>query len=128
MTRTSSRGHCEAGPPLSAGGAAGDSKATPAPGPSASQVLTVLPPGPEPPVSHAPGGGGHSVCADTEWKWEFAHKGRPLGEFCSPAGIQGAWTGLSVLGSSTGPANGSKLGRSQGSAREAGRLGMDFTG
>ena len=71
---------------------------------------------------------GHSVCADTEWKWEFGHNRRPLGEFCSPARIQGSWTGLSALGSSTGPANRSKLGRSPGSAQDAGRLGMDFTG
>ena len=46
--RTSSKDHCEAGPPLSAGGVAGDSEATPTRGPSASQVLTVLPPGPQP--------------------------------------------------------------------------------
>ncbi|CAN0501927.1 unnamed protein product [Rangifer tarandus platyrhynchus] len=79
-------------------------------------------------ISRAGWRGGHSVCADTEWKWEFGHNRRPLGEFCSLARIQGSWTGLSALGSSTGPANRSKLGRSPGSAWDAGRLGMDFTG
>ena len=55
------------------------------------------------PGAAAVGGGARTVCGDTEWKQEFGHKGRPPGEFCSPARIRGSWTGLSALGPSTQP-------------------------
>lgn len=76
----------------------GDSKATPAPGPSASQVLTVLPLGPQPRVA------GGTLSVETQsGNRSLAIKGGRPGEFCSPARIRGCWTGLSALGSSTWP-------------------------